>query len=367
MFLRPERIINEGEIVNKTSKDFLGKLLKESSPSGYENSAAAVWRGYAEKFSHEVKGDFHGNSYATLNPQGKVSVYMSGHIDEIGFMVKSITESGFLKISPVGGIDPHVVAGQRVYVYTKKGPIYGVLGRKAIHLLEAEERKKVTQIKDMWIDIGVKDRKEAEKLVEIGDVATIAVGFEKLRGSVYVARGFDDRIGAFAVLEALRILSEEKNFKHKVTSVATVQEEIGVRGAITSSYNVSPQIGFAVDVTHTSDMPGIDKDLFGDIKLGDGPVIARGPNINPRLFELLVKTAEDNKIPYKIIAESRGTGTDANAIQLARGGVATALVSIPNRYMHTPVEVVSLDDVENTAKLLAKTIAAIKSEKDFII
>ncbi len=353
--------------MNKTSKDFLGKLLKESSPSGYENSAAAVWRGYAEKFSHEVKGDFHGNSYATLNPQGKVSVYMSGHIDEIGFMVKSITESGFLKISPVGGIDPHVVAGQRVYVYTKKGPIYGVLGRKAIHLLEAEERKKVTQIKDMWIDIGVKDRKEAEKLVEIGDVATIAVDFEKLRGSVYVARGFDDRVGAFAVLEALRLLSQEKNFKHKVTSVATVQEEIGVRGAITSSYTVNPQIGFAVDVTHTSDMPGIDKDLFGDIKLGDGPIIARGPNINPRLFELLVKTAVDNKIPYKVIAESRGTGTDANAIQLARGGVATALVSIPNRYMHTPVEVVSLDDVENTAKLLAKTIAAIKSEKDFII
>ena len=341
--------------------------MKESSPSGYENSAAAVWRGYAGKFSHEVKGDYHGNSYATLNPEGNVSIYMSGHIDEIGFMVKSITEAGFLKISPVGGIDPHVVAGQRVYIYTKKGPIYGVLGRKAIHLLEAEERKKVTQIKDMWIDIGVKDRKEAEKLVAIGDVATIAVGFEKLRKSIYVARGFDDRAGAFVVLEALRMLSEEKNFKHRVTSVATVQEEIGLRGAITSSYNVNPQIGFAVDVTHTSDMPGIDKDLFGDIRLGDGPIIARGPNINPRLFELLVKTAEDNKIPYKVIAESRGTGTDANAIQLARGGVATALVSIPNRYMHTPVEVVSLDDVENCAKLLAKTIASIKSEKDFII
>jgi len=353
--------------LEKTSMEFLKKLMKESSPSGYENSAAAIWRGYAEKFSHEVKGDYHGNSYATLNQKGKVSVYMSGHIDEIGFMVKSITEHGFLKISPVGGIDPHVVAGQRVNVYTRRGPLYGVLGRKAIHLLEAEERKKVTEIKDMWIDIGAKDRKEAEKLVEIGDTATIAVGFEKLRGSIYVARGFDDRIGSFVVLEALRLLSEDKQLKHKVTSVATVQEEIGVRGAITSTYNVNPQIGFAVDVTHTSDMPGIDKDLFGDIKLGDGPVIARGPNINPRLFELLVKTAEENKIPYKVIAESRGTGTDANAVQLSRGGVATALVSVPNRYMHTPVEVVSLDDVENCAKLLAKAIASIKSAEDFII
>ncbi len=353
--------------MNKQSKDFLGRLLKESSPSGYENSAATILRTQAKKFSDEVKGDYHGNSYATLNPKGKVSVYMSGHIDEIGFMIKSITEKGFLKIAPIGGVDPHVVAGQRVNVYTKKGSILGVLGRKAIHLLTADERKKVTDLKDMWIDIGVKDKKEAEKLVEIGDTATIAVGFEKLRKSIYVARGFDDRAGSFVVLEALRMLSEEKNFKHKVTSVATVQEEIGVRGAITSSFNVHPQIGFAVDVTHTSDIPGVDKDLFGDINLGDGAIIARGPNINPRLFELLVKTAEENKIPYKVIAESRGTGTDANAIQLARGGVATALISIPNRYMHTPVEVVSLDDVENCAKLLAKTIAAIKSAEDFII
>ena len=353
--------------MQKSSKEFLEKLLKESSPSGYENSAAAVWRRQAEKFSAEVKGDFHGNSYAVLNPEGKVSVFMSGHIDEIGLMVKAVTEQGFLKIAPVGGVDPHVIAGQRVYVHTKKGPVYGVLGRKAIHLLKPDERKKVSEMKDMWIDIGVKDKKAAEKIVDIGDVATIVAGFEKLRGSIYVARGFDDRIGSFAVLEALRLLSKEKDLKHKVTSVASVQEEIGLRGAITSAYNVNPQIGFAVDVTHSSDMPGIDKELFGDIKLGDGPVIARGPNINPRLFELLVKTAEENKIPYKVIAESRGTGTDANAIQLSRGGVATALVSIPNRYMHTPVEVVSLDDVENCAKLLAKTIAAIESAEQFII
>lgn len=353
--------------MEKPSRDFLKNLLKEASPSGYENSAATVWRQQAEGFADEVKGDYHGNSYATLNPKGQVSIMMAGHIDEIGLMIKSITEKGFLKVAPVGGLDPHVIAGQRVYVHTKKGPVYGVLGRKAIHLQKKEDRKKISEIKDMWIDIGVEDRKEAEKIVDIGDVATIAVDFKKIRKSIYVARGFDDRIGAFAVLEALRLLSGESGMKHRVTAVATVQEEIGVRGAITSAYNVHPQIGFAVDVTHTSDMPGIDKELFGDIKLGDGPVIARGPNINPRLFELLVKTAQDNKIPYKIIAESRGTGTDANALQLTRGGVATGLVSIPNRYMHTPVEVVSLKDVENCSLLLAKTIAAIESDQDFVI
>lgn len=353
--------------MEKPSRDFLKNLLKESSPSGYESSAATVWRQQAESFADEVKGDYHGNSYATLNPKGQVSIMMAGHIDEIGLMIKSITEQGFLKVSPVGGLDPHVIAGQRVYVHTKKGPVYGVLGRKAIHLQKKEDRKKISEIKDMWIDIGVEDKKEAEKIVDIGDVATIAVDFKKIRKSIYVARGFDDRVGAFAILEALRLLSEESGMKHRVTAVATVQEEIGLRGAITSAYNVHPQIGFAVDVTHSSDMPGIDKELFGDIKLGDGPVIARGPNINPRLFELLVKTAEDNKIPYKVIAESRGTGTDANALQLTRGGVATALVSIPNRYMHTPVEVVSLKDVENCSLLLAKTIAAIKSDRDFVI
>jgi endoglucanase len=353
--------------MEKQSLKFLSDLLNEPSPSGYEGSAASVWRKYAGGFAKEVKGDFHGNSYATLNPEGDVSVIMTGHIDEIGLMVKSITDKGFIKVTSVGGVDPHVVAGQRVYIHTKKGPVFGVIGRKAIHLQEKKDREKISKLKEMWIDIGVKDQKEAEKLVDIGDVATIAVGFQQIRGDIYVARGFDDRIGAFAVIEALRLLSKEKDLKHKVTAVATVQEEIGLRGARTSTYNVDPQIGFAVDVTHTSDMPGVDKDMVGDVSLGDGAIIARGPNINPRLFDLMVKTAKANKIPYKVVAESRGTGTDANAIQVSRGGIATGLVSVPNRYMHTPVEVVSLEDVMNCAKLLAKTIAAIKSAEDFII
>lgn len=353
--------------MEKKSMDFLKELLKQASPSGYESAAAAVWRKYAKGFTKDVNGDLHGNSFATLNPKGKLGIFMSGHIDEIGYMVKAITSDGYLKISPVGGIDPHVAAGQRVNVMTKKGPVYGVIGRKAIHLLTPEERKKVTALKDMWIDIGAKDKKDAEKVVEIGDVAVPAVDFKKVRGNIYTARGFDDRIGAFIVIEALRLLSEEKNMHHRVSSVATVQEEIGLRGAITSSYTVNPSIGFAVDVTFSSDTPGISDELFGEVKLGKGPVIARGANINPKVFELLVKTAKKEKIPYQIVAAPRGTGTDANALQLSRGGVATGLVSVPNRYMHTPVEMVDLKDVQNCSKLLAKSIAAIKGEKDFII
>ncbi|MCK5600166.1 M42 family metallopeptidase [bacterium] len=353
--------------MEKKSMSFLKELLKQPSPSGYEQSAAEVWRDYAKNWVDEIMGDYHGNSYATLNPKGEIPVYMSGHIDEIGFMIKAITEKGFLKIAPVGGIDSHVVAGQRVNVSTKNGTVYGVIGRKAIHLLTTEERGKVTQLKDMWIDIGAKDKKAAEKIVEIGDVAVVAVEFKKVRGSIYVSRGFDDRIGSFTVIEALRLLAQEKKTKHRVSAVATVQEEIGLRGAITSSYNVAPKIGFAVDVTFSSDTPGIAKDLFGDVQLGKGPVLARGANINPKLFELLVKTAKKEKIPYQVVAAPRGTGTDANALQLSRGGVATALVSIPNRYMHTPVEMVDLKDVENASLLLAKTITAIKTDEDFIL
>ncbi len=353
--------------MEKKDMGFLKNLLAESSPSGYETDIAKVWRNYVKNFADKVNGDFHGNSYGIINEKKETSIIMTGHIDEIGLMVKSITSDGFLRISPVGGVDAHVIAGQRVNVHTKNGKIYGVLGRKPIHLLTPEERKKVSEFKEMWIDIGAKDKKEAEKLVAIGDIATIDVGFKKIRKDLYVARGFDDRIGAFTVAMALKILKENNFKKHRVTSVGTVQEEIGLRGAITGTYNVHPHIGFAVDVTFSSDVPGIGKELFGDIKLGKGPVIFRGPNINPKLFELLVKTAKSNKIPYQIAAAARGTGTDANAIQLTRGGVATALVSIPNRYMHTPVEVVSMKDVDNTALLLAKTIMNIKKKEDFIL
>ncbi len=347
--------------------DFLKKLLDTPSPSGFEGEAAKLWKAEAEAFADEVRFDVHGNTIATLNPGGKPKVMLAGHIDEIGLMVKSIDEQGFLKFAPIGGWDPQILPGQRVKILTKQGVIKGVIGKKPIHLMrKPEERTKATQIEEMFIDIGAKDKKEAEELVSVGDPAVIDYEFEILRGDLAVARGFDDRIGAFVVLEALRI-AKELGVKAEVNSVATVQEEIGLRGATTSAFHIHPDVGIAVDVTFATDYPGMqqEKGTVGDIKLGGGPVIARGPNINHVVFELLVKTAEEKGIPYQVEGIPRGTGTDANAIQLSRGGVAAGLVSIPNRNMHTPVEMVHLGDVQQAAELLANFIAKLTPETDF--
>ncbi len=353
--------------MREESLKFMENLLNQIGPSGFEGDTANVWKTEAEKFADRVWRDYHGNTIAVVNEGKEPRVMLAGHIDEIGFMVKYIDDNGFISFAPIGGWDPQIAQGQRVWIKGKKGKVLGVIGKKPIHLLKPEERKNVVDFSQMFIDIGAKDKKEAEEYVSVGDPIVIAHGFDRLLGDKIVARGFDDRIGAFAVLEALRLVAEVKDeVKAAVYSVATVQEEIGLRGATTSAYGINPHIGIAVDVTFAMDTPGVDKKLVGDIKIGGGPVIARGPNINPKLFELLVKTAEEEGIPYQIEGIPRGTGTDANAIQLTRAGVAAALVSIPNRYMHSPVEIVSIEDVENVAKLLAALIKRIDENTDLI-
>lgn len=245
--------------------------------------------------------------------------------------------------------------------------ILGVIGRKPIHLLGDEDRKKVVKMEDLWIDIGAKDKDEASSLVSIGDPAVLDYDFAELRNGMAVGRGFDDRIGAFVILEAARLLATMKP-KAEIYAVATVQEEVGLRGAHTSAFGIDPKVGIAVDVGFATDTPGMgnEKKKVGDIAMGKGPIIARGPNINPKLFDLLVETAEEEKIPYQLEGAPRGTGTDANAIQLTRAGVATGLISIPNRYMHSPCELVNLDDVENVARLIAHAVARIDEATDFI-
>jgi endoglucanase len=256
--------------------------------------------------------------------------------------------------------------GKRVWIKTKKGKILGVIGRKPIHLLEDEEKKKVTKIENLFIDIGMSKREETLKIVSIGDPAVPAVGFEVLNKDRVIGRGFDDKGGAFVVSEVLRLLSNEK-LKASIFGVATVQEEIGLRGATTSAFRIAPDVGIAIDVTFASDYPAEETDAkkLGDIRIGKGPSISRGPNINPKVFDLLVDVAEKNKIPYQVEGNPRGTGTDANVIQLTREGVATGLISIPNRYMHTPVELVSLEDIENTAKLIAHFIKRLNEKSNF--
>ncbi len=353
--------------MKKDREKFLKDIVDAISPSGYEGDAVKVWRKRAKKYTNVVRGDLHGNSIAVLNEEKRPKIMLAGHIDEIGLQITYIDEQGYLRFAPIGGWDPQIPQGQRVVIKGKKGIVKGVIGKKPIHLLKGQEREKVVSIEQMHIDIGVSSKKEAEKLVEIGAPAVIDYYYDRLSGETAVARGFDNRVGAFIVLEALgELVKEAESLNSSVYAVATVQEEIGLRGARTSAFGIDPDIGIAVDVTFATDYPGMDKNRFGDIKLGGGPVIARGPNINPKVFELLVKTAEEEKIPYQVEAIPHGTGTDANAIQVTRSGVATGLVSIPNRYMHTPCELVNLDDLDNIIKLLAGFIRRVKNIEDFL-
>ena len=353
--------------MNKTRLDFLKRYMETICPTGFEEEASRVWREEADKFADRTWVDQHGNSFAVLNEKGSPRIMLAGHADEIGLMVTHIDENGYLYFTGLGGWDLQVLPGQRVRIKTKSGIVLGVVGRKAIHLLDADERKKVVKMEDLWIDIGAKDRKEAEKLIAIGDPGVLDYEYAELRNGLVTARGFDDRIGAFVVLEAARLAAKMKP-KAAIYAVATVQEEIGVRGAETSAYGIDPQVGIAVDVGFATDTPGMTKEKkrIGDAKMGGGPIVTRGPNVNTPLFDRIVKTAKTSDIPIQIHAYPRPTGTDARAIQVTRAGVATGLIGVPSRYMHSPSEVVHLDDVESCAKLIAETIVGIDAKTSFL-
>lgn len=353
--------------LRKESYDFLRRILETPSPSGFEQPVQRIVRERMQPFADKVETDVHGNVIVALNPKGSPKVMLAGHCDQIGLMVTYIDDKGFLFFDAIGSIDPSVLPGGRVVVHTKNGPIDGVIGRKAIHLMKPEEKGAKTELRQMWIDIGAKDKKETERVVTVGDPVTFELKVVHLGDDLVASPAFDNKCGTWVVMEALRLCAEgRKPLKCALYAVSTVQEEIGLRGARTSCYGVDPQIGIAVDVTHASDYPDADKRVAGDLKLGGGPVIARGANINPILEELFVKTAKARRIGYQHEGEPGGTGTDANALQLTRAGVATALISLPNRYMHTQVEVVSQSDLENAAKLIAETVATIDKRMSFI-
>jgi endoglucanase len=301
---------------------------------------------------------------AVLHPAGNPRIMLAGHCDQIALMVEHIDDSGFLYVQPIGGWDIQILLGQNLTVWTANGPIAAVVARRATHLMTTEERNKVPLFTDLWLDIGVKDRKEAEQLVGLGDPVTFALGYRELRNGLAVSPGMDDKVGLWTVMETLRLL-KGRSLQAAVYCVSTVQEEIGLRGATTSAYGIHPSIGIAVDVCHATDTPSNDKKLVGDTKLGAGPVLFRGPNINPRVFERLQAAAETKEIAVQVRGVPRATGTDANAIQLSRDGVAAALIGIPNRYMHSPVEVVSLHDLQNAAQVLAEFCASVTPQMDW--
>ena len=351
--------------MDEQSFSFLRELVDTPSPSGFEQPIQRLVREELEKFADEVKTDVHGNVIGIKNPGGSPKIMLASHCDEIGFMVKYIDEDGFIYFSPIGGIDAHIVPGQRVKIHTRQGSILGVVGKKPIHVMEKEERKKVVELSHQWIDIGVSSKKEAEKIVEIGDPITFSPGLEKLQGNLVVSRGFDDKMGVFMICEVLKALSDQ-TIEASVFAASTVQEEIGLRGAHTAAYFINPQVGIAIDVDVATDFPEINKKKEGDIRIGKGVVIFRGPNINPKVEEMLVQTAKEERIPYQLAGESRATPTDANVIQISRAGVATGLVSVPLRYLHTPVEVLSLSDIESAVKLLVSFVNQVKKETNFI-
>ncbi|MGF1473822.1 MAG: M42 family metallopeptidase [Rubrobacteraceae bacterium] len=344
---------------------FLKKLLSTPGPSGNEGAAAKVWRREAEKFAG-VRGDRMGNSFAAIGEGGSPRVMLSGHIDEIGLMVTHVDEQGLLYFSGIGGWDAQVLVGQRVSIQTKKGPVPGVIGKKAIHLMEPDERKKVSEVKSLWIDVGAKDGDEAKAMVRVGDAGVIDRDVLELPNGRIASRSLDNRMGAFVVLEALRLLSEEEELAARVVAVASVQEEIGLYGARASSFASNPDAAIAVDVTHATDTPGASKNENGDHALGSGPVIGRAANLSPIVSEGLISAAEREEIAYTLEADSRATGTDADAIQFQRAGIATGLVSCPNRYMHSPNEMVDLEDLKNCARLIAAYIRNLDADADFV-
>ncbi len=348
-----------------TTPDVLHRLLTAPGPSGYETAPALVWREAADAFA-DVTGDTLGSSVARVKgTAGGPLLAIVGHIDEIGLIVTHIDDDGFLYFTGVGGWDPQILVGQRVELITREGPVAGVLGKKPIHLLKPDDRKKVAEIKDLHIDIGAADGDEAKGKVRIGDVAVIAGEPVELPNGRVISRSMDNRLGAYIAYEAARLVAEAGGAPGDVAAVAAVQEEITFGGASTSAYALQPDVAIVVDVTHATDAPGIDVKEVGKHPLGSGAVIDRGSTISPHVFEGLHAAAEAEEIPFTVEAHAGRTGTDADAVHISRAGIPTGVVSIPLRYMHSPVEMVQLSDVEACAKLIAAYAQSLDAEASF--
>jgi len=344
---------------------FLKRLLDTPGPSGFESAPARVWRNEAREFS-DISSDVAGNSMAVVNPNGSPTIMLAGHIDEIGVIVTYINDEGYLFIGPIGGWDAQVLVGQRIRLMAREGDVFGVIGKKPIHIIKAGDRKKASEMTDLWLDIGATSREDAERLVSVGDAGVIDSRTIDFPNGRIVSRSIDDRIGAFVVLEALRRYADNPG-PARVVAVATTQEEIAYHGggARVSATRIGPQMALVVDVTHATDYPGAEKKEHGAHEIGGGPVLTRGSIISPVVFTLLRDAATRLSIPFTIHAAGRESWTDADAIHVAREGVATGLISVPNRYMHSPNEMVSLEDLDRTAALIAETCRAVTPETDF--
>jgi len=352
--------------MREQSLAFLRTLVNTPSPVGHEVRGQRVWLDYAKKFADETFSDAYGNCVAVLNKGGSPRLMIAGHADEIAMAVNYITEQGFVYVRKMGGVDAAITRAQRVIIHTRNGPVKGVVGNVAPHLMKEEKEPKLPKIHDIFIDIGAADRAAAEKIIRIGDPITLADEFDLLRGDLAVARAFDNRIGTFSVAEALRLLTESKaKLQAEVCAVSNVQEEVGLLGARQIAYSLKPDIALVVDVTHATDYPNVNKQQHGEVKIGGGPALTHGGCNHPDVVARLETIARSRKIPLQHEAMSSTSGTDTDAIFWTRGGIASALISLPNRYMHSPVELVSLKDLELIPQLLAGFAASLKKGEQF--
>ena len=352
--------------MRKDSREFLVRLLNEPAPSNFEAPAQRIWRKYVEPHCDRVEVDVYGNHTAILEGPDDASVMVVGHSDEIGLIVRRIDEGGMLWFGKIGGVDPAVLAASRVRVLTKKGPIPGVIGLPAIHLLPPGETSKKPKLTDLCIDVGAKNKKEAEKIVSVGDPVVFGEDFQELHGGFASHRAFDNRMGCYVVAEMMRILKRARGRKATVYGVSSVQEETGVWGAGLVADRYLPTLAVAVDVTHDTSTPGISKTAEPELVCGGGPVLTRGIRSSRILADLLEKTARAAKIPFQIQIDEGSTGTDADPISNRRTGIPVTSVGVACRYMHTPCEVIHLDDLTKTADLLAKFVLKVSSRLNLI-
>ena len=354
--------------MTKTTLEFLKRLLDSPGPSGFETAPARVWREEVKRFADEVSGDVHGNSIGVVNAKGKPRLMLAGHIDEIGLQITHVDDDGYLYFAGIGGWDSQVLVGQRVVIAGRTDAVRGVIGKQAVHLMKREDVDKVSKITDLWIDIGAATKAEALERVRVGDPAVLDAAVHEFPNGRVVSRSIDNRIGAYVVAEALRLVARDRPKHAAVYAVATTREEIAWSGggARTSAVGIDPQVALVVDVTHATDYPGAEKKRAGEHKLGAGPVLSRGSAVSPVVFDVLVACAEAEQIPYSIQAAPRDTGTDADAIYNALRGIPTGLVSVPNRYMHSPNEMVAVEDLERAARLCAAFARRLAPDTDFV-
>ncbi len=352
-----------------TPLEFLEKAICTPSPSGYEEPIQELIAEYLREHTDTVSIDVHGNLTACVGPFDGPRLMLAGHCDQIGMLISHIDEVGFLYAQTIGGWDPQQLIGQAMKIWTAAGPIPAVISRKPIHLLSSKEREEVVRLEDMWLDIGATSREQAVKTVRIGDPVTLDLQYRPLLGDIVSGPGMDNKTGMWTVIDTIRRCAEamaENPLRCQLHSVATVQEEIGLRGAKTAAARIKPDVAIAVDVTHASDCPTINKQQQGDIRVGGGPVIVRGPNVNAKVAARLIELAEKNDIPYQLAALGRAAPNDSNVLQISGAGVATGLVAIPNRYMHSAVETISTADIEAVAKLLTLFAQNLTPECSFI-